>query len=92
MLDVEDVGVGIGEFLQQPGKRPRAVRHPEPEGEEAARCGKAVPEQPEEYERVDVTAGEQCDDRRLVGTRLVQDGGDRGGTGRLDDQLGPFQA
>lgn len=43
-------------------------------------------------QRVDVAAGEHGDDGPPEGLRVAEQGGDRAGTRRFDDQFGPFQA
>jgi hypothetical protein len=50
-----------------------------------------VLQDPVEHQRVDVAAAEDGDDGRLVGPGVGEQGGDRRGTGRFDQQLRPLE-
>jgi hypothetical protein len=50
-----------------------------------------VPDQLRQQQRIDVAAGQHDHDRRLERRRVLHDGRQRRGPGRLDHQLGPLQ-
>ena len=60
MLDLEHVGIGLGELVQQRGQRAGAVGDAQPQREVAAGGDQAVPDHPQHQQRVDVAAGQHA--------------------------------
>ena len=92
VLDLQDVGIRIGQISEQPRQRAGAVRDPNPELQVAPRSSQTVADDPQQQHRVDVAPRQDRDDRAFKGPLAGIEQSRNSRCARwLDDHLGALE-